>query len=143
MKRKNIKKTRLSKTDEGKAMKQLKTITFSVAVGTLVCAGLLFGLSFLVTVQDIPHKLFSYLSTFACGLGSLSGGFLAAKLLKEKGLVFGISVGATMAVLLFIIGAMFQGLEIGIFMYIRTTAVLLSGAFGGILGVNTKKKRKI
>lgn len=143
MKRKNSKKTRNIKNDERRAMKYIKNIAFSVAVGTLVCAGLLFGLSFILTIQDIPHKLFSYLSTFACGVGTLVGGFTASKLIKEKGLLVGLAVGGIIAALLCVIGALFQGLEIGIFMYIRTAVTVLCGTFGGVLGVNIKKKRKI
>lgn len=145
MKRKNNKagKKRMVKTEEGRAMKKLKTIGWGVGVSALVCAILLLLVSFLVTVQDIPHKVFPYFAVFSASIGSLAGGFTTSKMEKEKGLFNGLVQGAILAVLLFVIGFFFTGIEVGLIGLLRSVLVVLFGAIGGVIGVNQKKKRKI
>lgn len=131
-KRQNIDSKSSGYTNIGKA----------VAIGLLATAVMLLLLSFVLSKKDFPFSLINPLSTVALLIGSLLAGFLAAKSSKEKGMLLGGFCGFIIFVVIFVVSSMFQ-FEVGAKAVLKLAVCVLSGAIGGIIGVNKRNKRRM
>lgn len=76
-------------------------------------------------------------------IGAFIGGYIAARIKKEKGIVCGAVIGCTLFIIV-LIGAMISGLdEITYRTVISFGVLMIFGALGGIKGVNRKTRIKI
>lgn len=76
-------------------------------------------------------------------VGAFVGGYIAARIKKEKGIVCGAVVGGTLFIIV-LIGAMIIGFDEVTYRTVISFGVLLIfGALGGIKGVNRKTRIKI
>lgn len=76
-------------------------------------------------------------------VGAFIGGYIAARIKKEKGIVCGAVVGGTLFIIV-LIGAMIIGFDEVTYRTVISFGVLLIfGALGGIKGVNRKTRIKI
>ncbi len=81
-------------------------------------------------------------TTIGCGAVFL-GGFLAALAIREKGLFLGLGAALLLALCMGLISFFFyQQMEYGVGSVGKISALLFSGAIGGILGANRKNKVK-
>ena len=80
------------------------------------------------------------LAVFAVALGAFCGGFCSAKIVREKGLLLGICCGAVPFCVLAFFGVGGEGF--GTAGLIRLAVIPLCGGVGGILGVDTRSRRK-
>ncbi len=117
-----------------------------VMVGTGVVMATLLLLSVLLSVlfssAGISASVFTPAAVFMLVLASFIGSIFAARLSKAKGLPVGIAVGITVSVILFILNLIFLHNGFGWFLLAKLALILVSGAIGGIIGVNFSNKRK-
>ncbi len=126
-------------------------VKFSKVAITLL-AGMLIGLaaslimllifSLVMTMRDVPQGIVPTLSAVSVALGSFAGGFTGAKLHKKSGLAIGAVTGFLMCLLLTLAGLAVQGAGMGASVLIKLVISLAAGGIGGIIGVNSHKRRK-
>jgi len=117
------------------------TIIKAAVLGAVFSAILLLLFSFSLSKNDIPLEIVNPFSAFLIAAASLCSGYLAAKKIKQRGMAVGATCGTVIFLLVSLISLM-NSFEIGILALIKFGVSVLSGAIGGILGVNTKRKRK-
>ncbi len=113
-----------------------------------VVAGIIFTLILTAFFAAIMVKMekFVYNAVMPFGLGGLcigtfGGGYITARINKSMGMAVGALCGVGVFLILLAVGAIL-GSELGIVTLVRAAAAIISGALGGVLGVNKRKKRK-
>jgi putative membrane protein (TIGR04086 family) len=120
----------------------------SVLIGSL-CAVLaqIILLCIVSLVMISTKKLFTgaldYIMTAVSATGSLIGGFVSAKLNRGAGLIVGLITGFAVYIMLTVAALINGGSPLSVLSLIRSAAMLLGGAAGGMLGVREKTKIKI
>ncbi len=122
--------------------KMMKCIGFGAVAGIiLTLLFTLLGAFAMVKMETVMYPAVMPLAVAAVCLGSFGGGYLTARLHQSMGM----AVGALCAVAVFVIflglGAVF-GSQLGVVSLLRAVPAVISGAIGGILGVNRRKRRK-
>ncbi len=131
----------MAKSREKNSFFAVLTIIKATAIGLAASSVLLLLFSFVMTEKDIPFSLINPLSAGLLMLASFLAGFVAANSFKRRGMLTGILCGGVIFLAAFICSALFSA-EIGTAAMIKLAISLLSGAIGGILGVNSDRKRK-
>lgn len=131
-----------SKAEPSGVGRYLKPIGFSVLVGAVVCTLALLLCSFIFTIRDIPQSLVSPISTVCAAAGAFAAGLCCAKLIRERGLAFGLICGVFLFLLTLFCGWLIVGGEIGILALIKLVVILIAAAIGGVAGVNGKRRHK-
>ncbi|GAA6514120.1 TIGR04086 family membrane protein [Merdimmobilis hominis] len=121
-------------------LKFVRPLLVGCGVGAAVCAVILMALALAMSIKDLPQSLVEPLAVFAVALGAFCGGFCSAKIVREKGLLLGICCGAVLFCVLAFFGVGGEGF--GTAGLIRLAVIPLCGGVGGILGVNTRSRRK-
>ncbi len=112
---------------------------------TAVILAILFSLltAFIITlIGKLPDDSAEYISLAIIGLGSLFGGYTAARIYKSSGLFIGISTGLLISLIILFAGinSLSNGFEIfGIF---KILIIILFSIIGAIPGANKKEKYK-
>ncbi len=124
-------------------MKKVRAIFLSMGIMTVVSALLLLLLSLIIAkTASLPKNLLPVLTTAVGCISILTGAFFASVYLREKGIIFGlISSVIYLCVVLLAASLLFQR-ELSLAGIGKGVAFLVSGALGGILGVNRKSKVK-
>lgn len=118
-------------------MTMLKAVTFGLLTTTVVL--LLF--SFVMCKKDVPFVLLNPFSAGLLMLGSFLSGYLAARRIRERGMMVGAFCGLIIFLLLMLASFMSR-FDVGLAALIKLVISLVSGAIGGIIGVNARLKRK-
>ena len=121
-------------------MKKVKAVLFSLIL-SFVISGILVGIAALVIskIQILPEKAMPLVVTVLCAVSVLLGGYNAARVLKERGILFGFLTALIYALILLGISMCIEpGFGIGTFG--KLSAILLSGSIGGIIAVNRRSK---
>jgi len=130
--------------------KQIKENDFSVvfiktfkaaAAGVFISALLLLLFSFIMSKKDLPLFIINpFCSLLLCTACFISG-YVAAKEFKKRGMLIGSACGILIYILLIIL-SFTVGFSVGTAAIIKLLIATLSGAVGGVLGVNAKRVRK-
>ncbi len=127
------------------SQKNLKKFLISVFVGTgigvISSVILIFLLAAALSIGNIPAMLFSPLTVIILALGGFTGGYASSKISGEKGIFCGAASGIVYFVLVWISGAFFQYSGFGTAAIIKAIMIIISGSFGGIIGVNYIKRK--
>lgn len=113
----------------------LRGVLVSLAV-TLVA---LLLLALVLTIWDVPIGVTAYLAVLCLGLGALTGGWISAKKIGEKGLLWGAVCGFVLFLLLLFTGLLFSEQGAGLSPWFRLAVSVLCGAIGGVLGINSRR----
>lgn len=117
----------------------LRPVLIGVAVGLIVCIGLLMLMALVVQSVDVPRAAVLPLAIIAAALGAFAAGLTAAAVARQKGLMLGAVCGLTLWLLILLAGvARYEGVSGGNAL-IKFIALVLSGGIGGVLGVNMRK----
>lgn len=124
-----------------------KAMLCAAAIGGLCGGAALIAMLLLSALFTLKMRSLSQTAVFAAAIISLCvsaflGGFISARILKERGMAAGALSALILFILVLIAGTIFSSDSINFDTLMRFAAMLLSGAFGGILGVNKKKKYK-
>ena len=120
----------------------LKAAVFGAAIGIAILFILLLIFAVLFGAIGVSPKIYNGAATFCIILSCAAGGFISARITKEKGLTVGMVSGTLMFLVVLILNPIIGGSGIGGLLLVRLLVVLISSAVGGVLGVNFKIKRK-
>lgn len=128
---------------ENNMKKYIKATVIGAIIGGITLIILLFCGSFVFlkmrTISD--SAVFAVTIALSC-LSSFAAGFAAARKAREKGMLIGAVAAGILFLLVLLSGTMFSADDISLNTLLRAAAMILSGAFGGVFGVNKKTKRK-
>ena len=96
----------------------------------------------LASIKRMPWELLPLLTTAGAGAGAFLGGWLAARLIGERGLLWGLVCGAVSGAAVLLIALALRGEASLTAALTRLGALLLAGAVGGILGVGGRGRVK-
>lgn len=125
---------------ESPAMKIAKP--FLVGVGVSLAVGLVILLlaALVMTTGTIPSSVVTPIALVTMALAAFVGGIVSALVSRERGLLYGAGCGLFLFLLVTVLGmALSQELR-GMMMLIKAALAIGSGAFGGVLGVNRKRR---
>ncbi len=115
----------------------------NVFVSFLVTAVLLFLSAIAVTYLSAPEPVIDAVVLVVTAFCVLWGGFRASRHLGRQGLLSGAISGMVYVVLLYLIGSLVFGkLTFASHTMLSMMIGIGCGAIGGIIGVNTKKRRR-
>jgi len=119
----------------------LKPLLFGVLSGGVTCVLILLLSALLATMADIPHALVVPLALISVTAGAFSGAFAAAKIAGRNGWLVGIFNSIVLFLLSIISGwSYFELIDTG-YIVIKALIMLGVGILGGIVAVNSGKKR--
>lgn len=119
----------------------LRPVIIGAVVGALCCTLLLAVMAAIVASQDIPKAAVTPMAVAAAAVGSLFGGFAAARIAKEKGLLIGGACGLLLFALVALTGLAFLKEIRGAYILVKLALMLVFSAFGGVVGVNLRKRK--
>lgn len=116
----------------------LRPTLISLACGAVACALLLLLFSAIVALTDLPRTLIDLFATISLAGAGFVSGYVCARQLREKGMLFGILCGSLIYLLVLLSGVSFLSEGFGLAAAFKCVAVVLAAAVGGVLGVNKK-----
>lgn len=129
--------------NSGTVAKAVKAVAVGTVVGFGICMLILLVITFmLVKIQNFPEALVVPVAISTACIGAFFGGYFSARVKKNNGLAMGAVCSLLMFVVLLLIGSAFLGDAFGIVSLLRMGVMLISGAIGGVLGVNKRRRRK-
>ncbi len=116
----------------------------AVAIGVMISAAFTAILLCVCTVilnylSGIPYDILGYLTAACLCVSVFFGAYIAAAIAKSRGLLVGLLVAAIVLSVILALGLSLKGESVGILTVIRSVALPLFGALGGIRGVNRKE----
>lgn len=128
------------KEDSAMVRKILRPLITGAVTGALCCVLVLVVMAAIMAVKDIPKVAVTPMAVVAAAFGAFVGGVVAAKISKEKGLLYGAGSGLLLFLLVMIAGfAILQDVR-GTLLLIKLAVLVGCGAVGGIVGVNIKRR---
>ena len=135
-------KRRAPKGVSSKRDQLLLSLLRAYAAGVLLAAVLLAGFSFIYSIKDLPLNLVNPITVAILIISSLTAGYVSAALIRERGLMWGAVCGALMMITLALLSSALNISSVGALLWIKLVICAVSGAIGGIFGVNYKPRRK-
>ena len=123
------------------AARILRPLGMGLGVGVIVCAVILLIAAAIMTTGILPASAVTPIALAAAAIGAFVSGFAAARLSRERGLLFGAGVGLLLFLLITVVGMVTSQELRGTMMLLKAALTIGLGAFGGVLGVNVKTKR--
>lgn len=128
-------------TDENRGF-PLVTIVKSLLIMYGITIVLLFLLSLIVTYSNISEAVVSGLVLLITIVSIMMSAAAVGKTIGKKGWIYGAITGLSYMLILYLIGCLvYNSFTFGFHLISLLLIGVLSGAFGGIVGVNTKRKR--
>ncbi len=122
----------------------IKAVAIGVAASALITAVLLCLCAVVLNfLSGLPYGALGYLTAGILAVGVFFGAVIAAAIAKSRGLIVGLSVAALIVLINLAVSLSVKDGELGAITLIRSAAVLVCGALGGIRGVNRKERIRI
>ncbi|MGN1457599.1 MAG: TIGR04086 family membrane protein [Acutalibacteraceae bacterium] len=129
--------------NSGTAVRAAKAVAVGTVVGLVICMLILLVITFmLVKIQKFPETAVVPVAIFTACIGAFVGGYFSARVKKSNGLLMGAVCALVMFVVLLLVGIAFAGDIFGVVSLLRMGVMIISGAIGGVLGVNKHRRRK-
>ena len=127
----------------GGAASIAKPTALGLAAALLVAAVfvMVFALVFVI-MKSIVASAVIPLSLLALMIGCFVGGFLSASISRERGLLYGLAIGAIVFLGAWIIGIAMGGETFGLLTAVKLVLLLLAGGCGGWIGSNRTHTRR-
>ena len=128
----------------GDSNKLLKAAALGLIL-SVVFTGLLSCIFALILdfMSGIPYGIIDYAAVAIEGISVFLGAYIAAAIVKSKGLIVGVICAAALIILTAAISLGSGIADIGVISILRAAVLLICGIGGGILGVNKKERIKI
>ena len=128
------------KIEEISGSNMLKIIKGSI-IAIMLSLVLLLIFALLLAYTNVPESIISPVIIVISASSILVGSFMSSIKIKKQGIVNGGIVGGIYMAVLYLLSSMVQN-DFGVNSYaiIMIAASILAGCFGGILGVNMKRK---
>lgn len=116
-------------------------IFFSSICGTAIIAALIMLFAYAGSKADIPGGVISVMLSLSVSAGGFFSGFIYGKRKRHKGIISGILCGIILYAVIFIFGIIYLGGFPPLRLARYFIMLCISGAAGGVTGVNSKIKR--
>lgn len=120
----------------------LLPVLFGAAMGLLVTSAILTVLSLILTLQDIPQGIIQPLAIVSMAVGALVSGYLAARIVGKRGLLCGLLSGTVCCLILLVLSLAITDVSTDITQGVQLILALAASAFGGVMGVGSRNKRR-
>lgn len=128
--------------DKGVFSSYGKPVAISCLSGAAISTAILLVFALVMSVRDVPAVLINPLACAAIAVGSFFAGFLCAKMLRQRGMLFGALCGILMFGILLFTSLTLTGEAFGWIVLIKLVIVMTSAMIGGVIGVNTRRRRR-
>lgn len=129
------------KGKENSMNKGVKAVMFGAIGGLVVCTALLLIASFaLAQMKSVPGSAIGTITMVFGAFGALTGGYIAVRIARCRGMMYGILTGLVLFLVVVIVGVCSSSESVTVATVIKGIAMLLSGAIGGIVAVNKKQR---
>lgn len=115
------------------------SVLFGVVGALLVSLLLLSLFSILMTVRDLPAVVIVLLACVSIAGGAFVGGMVAARLIRNRGLMIGAITGLAFFLILYLTGLIMHQAGMDAWLLVKVAIAVLTGGIGGITGVNMRK----
>ena len=132
------KRSNAAKTGEGGYA--AKSVVISSFCGALLCAAALSLFALLLSSKDLPMGLFGPIAVFSLVLGCFTAGFVAARMMNCRGMLWGGVCGTVLFLSLVACQGFCAQPGLGIAILPKFVMMLTSGMIGGIFGVNFARR---
>ncbi len=132
---------RKKSTDKKEKNKYLYSIIKGIIFGFSAFIVLICLFAFILTKADFSENQIRICAIVSAVLSSLISGFFSTRSIRKKGIYLGAASTIPLIIVVFLISLAFSGGNIGYTFFAVIPLMLLSGAIGGILAVNIRKKR--
>lgn len=124
-------------------MRKIKSVIISLISMVVFSIILLFIASFIITKMGIlPQSSLPIITTLISCLVVFLSGFISSLYMKEKGILFGLISASIYSLIIILCTLVLSENILGVSAIGRIVAIFISGAMGGIIGVNRKSKIK-
>ncbi|WP_101697836.1 TIGR04086 family membrane protein [Clostridium minihomine] len=121
----------------------LRPVVFGAVAGAAICMILLLILSLiLVAAKQIPQSVLQPITVLIAAVSAFFAGYIAARISKERGMVYGAGASLLLFLLVFLAGLAVTKESVSAYMLTKGLIMVLTGTIAGILSVNKKSKRK-
>lgn len=131
---------RSHKSDTGLLHGWIRPIGFGALIGALGCVLMLLLMAALLLKRDFPQGSVAPMASVAAVFGAFAGGFTAGRMAGERGWLMGLAAGILLFVMLLIAGG-FSMLNSAGATLTRLAMMAAAAAVGGIVSVNTRRRR--
>lgn len=131
-----------AKAEKTLMIKWFKPLIIGTAAFLTILTILLMILSFLLMNKDFSDTMLFIVTCVVLALAALAGGYVTARISKERGLVMGGILGFIAFAVMSIVSTVLTKAGFGTAGFIKLLLCLLPAALGGFFGVNRKKRRK-
>lgn len=119
----------------------IKPLIWGVIWGSVTIIALIAIASLIIANLEIPIPSVPLIVTICGGVGTFVAGFVSAKIMRRKGLIIGFLTGLMFLVVLFVSTLTFSGDAFNAETITKFIVLLVAALLGGMLGVNSKKRR--
>lgn len=134
---------RKSSYAQEKSSNLLKALTIGTFMGAFTCVILMAILAIIfVKMRNIPQGIIIPLASMCSGIGSFCSGYIATRILKANGLIYGMLSGLLLFLIILISGVALSGENLTLLTLIKFFLMIISGGIGGVLGVNKRYKAR-
>lgn len=131
-----------TESSESGIVRYLKPMIIGLLSGVTTCFVFLCIFAFIVSSRDIPQAMISTLALVAGGLGGFISGFVASKLVRTRGLLVGLICGVVLFLIVLLASVATLKTSFGPIIFVKMTVIVIASAIGGVLGVNSRSKRR-
>lgn len=118
----------------------LRSILIGTGVGVVLGVVLLLAAAAVMASTGIPTGAVTPIALAVMSLSALAGGFVTARLARERGLLWGAVCGLLMFLIVALAGLSVEHTVQGTSLFLKLALTVACGAFGGVLGVNVGRK---
>lgn len=121
--------------------KSIKGIVIGGVCELITCILLFLITAFLLTKAGyIPDGIISTVTIALSAVSCFIGGFISGRIIRRSGILIGCATGFILFFIQLITSLIVGELSPSVLIFIKAAALILSGAIGGIFGVNKKEK---
>lgn len=121
----------------------IRGLLIGAVAGCLTIVLLLILSSFILTqIGNLPTDYLSWILLALDGIGALAGAYIAVRIIKAGGLIWGSAAGAVIFLMILIAGLISSTDTLSFYTVLKLIVLVLAGAAGGILAVNKKERVK-
>lgn len=121
--------------------KAVKGVIAGTIIGIISTIFLTVITALIITIiGKLPEDALQYVSLGVLGIGSLIGGYIAARIYKSSGLIIGLLTGLFILIIVLVAGLNSISYGIELFTLVKLVIILLFSTIGSIIGVNKKER---
>lgn len=121
--------------------KVVKAILFGALIGILLCTCLtVIATIIVVKMKSIPTDYINIISIIFCVISAFFSGFIAVRIAKSKGMLYGALTAMLLYLILLIAGLCVNSGSLSFVSLTKLISMVIAGGIGGIFAVNKKQK---